>query len=516
MLSIICITHSFSLNISFDQIEDYNELIGSLIIESGKQSFCNQSLVCLFQDEAKQQKVSKNSADPSLITETIAIERNTLSQQWYLVQGLERSLHFSAPTSEFQKLVERPFPTLQSQNTTSSVSHRTMKHVFIPQSTNYISDDGRTVVFNRTATIPNSTANDSPEQEAIKKCNGLIIEMFHTGLANCFSFIEKKRSGVSKHLYSNAEELIEGSCSVSIKSVHESCLVSNAVMTSGSKSSLRKRRVRYKKSLMKKKGSINQSALPTITCGWSTNDAHQYKSNRSTIASNLKPFLRDGGLPTETKRILMKVMKTVLSFMPSKSVCFNMDLEEDADVLKFRRKMAEQFGEMLTGEKVEGTSVPIEGVTILLPLSISAHRDVLNCFLEGMTSVLQINAKIPLNTDTIPSGRDSVIWKWLELNGYHDWFPCSIILYSRKSVHLYCQKLSAMEKFAAKDSFRRCIKWALMNRINDDVDYIGNIWNNDKFVKRFNKQSNIIKDSRFQGKMLQITAAYDTTVSVSH
>ena len=92
-------------------------------------------------------------------------------------------------------------------------------------------------------------------------------------------------------------------------------------------------------------------------------------------------------------------------------------------------------------------------------------------------------------------------------------FPCSIILYSRRSVECYCQKMSMMMKFAEKDSLRKLMKWALIDRIDDDVDYLGNIWYNDNFLDRFCQHAKVIDKNMFDGKMMEVTAAYHRIVS---
>ena len=68
-----------------------------------------------------------------------------------------------------------------------------------------------------------------------------------------------------------------------------------------------------------------------------------------------------------------------------------------------------------------------------------------------------------------------------------------------------------MSRFEKKDPLRKCIKWALMDRVNSTVDYVGNIWFNKDFHKKFKETASVLDGSRFSGKMLQLTAAYDKT-----
>lgn len=479
-----------------------------MVANGGKLHFEMQSLVCLFQDDKKQKNNQTKIGDPSKVVFIICIQRNQYGQI-YLVQGLERSLHFTIATTEFPKLVRQPYPS-ECDNTTS----RNVQHLFIKSSSNYISDDKETVVYNATSDIMKIDESAPAEQQLIKKSTEIMIEMFENGLSDCFCYVEKKRSG--ERTGHCADEAIDGFCGVSFQSMVSSINESNSQLTASSKSSRRRARKKKKKKKesapKKTTNTAPESALPTITCGWTTTDASQYQNNRSTIASTLKPFLRDGGMPYKIRRNLLDLVELVLKSMPEGSVCFDIDKEKDSLVLKFRKEMAKEFASML-GKLGDDDIFRVEGIAIIIPLSIAAHRDTLNCFCKGMSSVLQINARIPFNNQTVKGGRTSVLWKWLESNGYSDWFPCTVILYARKCVYEYCIKMANMRRFSDKDSLRHCLNWALVTRLNTVVDYHGNIWNNNQFADRFMREAKIVKNSRFGGIMMELTASYDKTVS---
>ena len=137
----------------------------------------------------------------------------------------------------------------------------------------------------------------------------------------------------------------------------------------------------------------------------------------------------------------LSIVKTAILSLPKDCQCFNTKDECDPFVKKMRDEMIQEF-EILLGGKDHSLHFRIEGITIIIPLGLGPHRDSLNSVLEFMTSVLQINMFVPMNNKTIPGGQSSVLWQWLELNGYSVNFPCSIILYSRRSVECYCQKMS--------------------------------------------------------------------------
>ena len=198
-------------------------------------------------------------------------------------------------------------------------------------------------------------------------------------------------------------------------------------------------------------------------------------------------------------------------------MCFELKESSEGETFtKVRMEMIEQFFHNLGGKGPCSHNFKVEGCTVIIPLGIGPHMDVLNCALEGMSTVLQVNTRIPMNEKTIPGGRTSLLWKWLELNGYSDWFPCSIILYTRRCVSSYASKCEQMVLFEKKSMLHKCIGWAITSRVNHVTDYIGNIWHNDYFVTDFHSQSKVMSKSMFLGKMLELTPAYNKTVSSIH
>ena len=79
--------------------------------------------------------------------------------------------------------------------------------------------------------------------------------------------------------------------------------------------------------------------------------------------------------------------------------------------------------------------ITCEAFNIIITIVLSAHRDVMNDGDARMNSVVQINARIPLNERTVKSQalRNYISDK---NSTEQDFFPCSIILYSRD----VCQK----------------------------------------------------------------------------
>ena len=149
----------------------------------------------------------------------------------------------------------------------------------------------------------------------------------------------------------------------------------------------------------------------------------------------------------------------------------------------------------------------------VIPLVIGYHKDTLNCPKNGMNSVVSFNATIPINETNLPSKQTENIRAWLFENGYKEHFPCSVILYSRKCVGSHCYRMSIGHQLSETCCLRKTIIWALRNRIGDEVDYRSTVWNNPSFIMRFDKYSKIYRQSKFHGKMLKLTSAYDRLVS---
>ena len=208
--------------------------------------------------------------------------------------------------------------------------------------------------------------------------------MFTSGIASAFCFNEKKRSGTSN----TGKKEVEGSCAVSFKSVTQSCSKLKSIDgdTLGTSAKI-KLRIRKKKD-RKPNGAVNVSALPTISLGWSMNDAHQYSSNRSSIVGSVRPFVRDGGLSNTIKQHLLCLVKTAIASLPKECQCFNIEKEQDPFVRKTRKDMIHQFESILCGTD-HSEHFRVEGITIIIPLGLGPHRDTLNSNFEFMSSVLQ-------------------------------------------------------------------------------------------------------------------------------
>ena len=446
-------------------------------------SFGEQSLVSFIEPE-----LSSDSKDthpqPEKVTGYLSVHRNP-RHQIYMQQDLSHVGHCTIPQTYDDTFISYRYNSSD------------VRYTIISNSQNYVSKDRKLVVINSDQDLPSAINFAAPCcTTPISTCTDLLTKAFEFGLGECFTYDNKKRS--------NAKDKVSAS--------------------PGTPKATDKRNNRHRKrknqsqanysaccKTQPRKLDIDKNALPVITMGWSTLDANQYKFNRTTIAGTIKPFLRHGNLPKNARLKVIDLVETVLKVLPGEWA-FNIDKESDPIVRNERKRMMADFKEFLGGDR-NIADFRIEGLTILIPASVGYHKDTLNCNSEGMKSVVSINANIPMNEKTIPSGRDSSLWKWLNANSYYESFPCSIILYSRKCCYTVARKMSQANLFASKDLLRKCVHWGLTERVGSVVDYNGRVWQNDEYPSLFTKNAIKNQHQRFKSLYWSTTAAYDKMVS---
>ena len=474
--------------------------------------FGNQSLLTLFQPCNESKEVPRDSVTEiaNRVLAYFTVERN-FDGQVYMQQDLHSSDHCTIPNSSITSI----YDAVRS----SSVDHP-VEYLHVPKSTNYVSPDKRLVVINRDDNEYTALQeSDIVTRRPIETVSKLMHKLFKSGIANYFEFDNKKRSSNLNRAKSSSETLIKKTKRG--KRQRSSSLKKNQKpnktvkhTASGSTNNASHKFVLSSKNhgCSRRAVTVDKNALPVVSLGWSTQDCNQYGSNLASVAGNVKPFLRDSNIPFRALSIIANLVETVLSVLPQEWA-FNLDKCEDKEVVRLRKEMACEFKEMLSGNR-DISNFRVEGITILIPLSIGMHKDSLNCSVEGMRSVVSMNCQVPINEETIPDGKGSKLWVWLEMNGYKETFPCSIILYSRKQVYYICNKMAQTSVFADKELVRKCVSWAFIDRVGSVTDYRSRIWNSESYPNLFKKFSKRVKSSRFKGRMWSSPACYDKTVSL--
>ena len=480
------------------------------LLSSKDSKFEDQSLLCLMQSTSERQRGVQFVFAPHL-SEIVMIERNCKGQI-YMLQGLDRSSHFTVLSSTFPRFIEKNFPIINNPLLQGiTVNTNPVRALFVDKSSDFRSEDKRTIVINA------GTTTSSPKIECpISSATSHIVAMFKDGnLAQAFTFLEKKRSsqGNSKPFISSPPVIsdnistISSPFSVGTSGTAATCSSSHSRRMKKKK---RRNRKKLKNTLSKSPEIIHPDILPTITLGWSTQNAHEYSKNKCTIAGNIRPFLRDGGLSRSSKDHLLSCIEEVLSELPSET-CFNVSTETDGIQVNLRKSMMGKFKHLLGGSSLFNQSFRVEGITILIPQGIGNHCDKLNCGSPGMNTVVSINVNVPIDNDTVP--KSSQLHRWLKQKGFKGSFPLSVILYSRKCVMNHCKKMADSFHFGETDEITKVLHWALTDRVGSVCDYQHSVWCNSQFAQEFLKVADKKKHSRFEGRMSTQVEAYDKMVS---
>ena len=458
----------------------FEKELNALILNARDNHFSEQSLVCF---DIIDEKIKHGKHDPPELNDVSSIfssERN-FNGFIYMVQALDEKGHLTLQTNNLKHKIYKS--KIASVNSNFD-DNRTIRYCHVPSDTSYVSNDKGWVVLNDDNHCAKLDDIDtSLYRNPIGDASSMMIDLFELGIHRFFSFDNKKRS---TEKVTNKKRGSDGQT----KNIKVT-----GTMYEGKKTS-----------------TIYPHAVPTITMGYSTNDANEYKNSHSTVAGTLKPFLRNGKVTRPISKKIIEIVELVLSVLP-KEECFNLDLISNTyGERDHRKRLISDLKEFLGGNR-DTTNFRVEGIAVIIPLTIGYHVDTLNCSTVGMKSVVSVNAKIPINETTLPVRHTSILRRWLEENGYETSFPCSIILYSRASVGSYTKKLSETERISRTCSLRKTVSWAMINHVDTVVDYMSSIFENDDYVNEFNRVAKTNKDSYFKGKFHKRIASYNRMVS---
>ena len=262
--------------------------------------------------------------------------------------------------------------------------------------------------------------------------------------------------------------------------------------------------------------------IPTISVGYGTQDCTKYASNKMTIAGNNKPYLSDGGLSAEEKKVLYTMITSVLQDDFGKD-SFNIDkvAEEHS---KFRKRLNKDFAELLKGDSdIDVENFRIDGMTFIIGQRIAPHCDKQNSMLSHMNNAVTLTSNFPIsfledlekedNADNdLSSNKFISLLDTLRKRGYSDTFPISSVYYSKSPIDSHVNKLIMLDDLKKKNDFNKVMIWAITERVNSEVDYRGKVLNHPDFSSLFSTDS---KSRKVQGHDLlnapfvSFPAAYD-------
>ena len=293
---------------------DVGEVIKQSVICCSEVDFPQQSLISMIEDDDQEEALQSDLLDlANHVNAIVSVERNA-EHQMYLLQDLRGSYHCTVPTISLPS-IKSSWPSQSSP----------IPFLHIPSSSNYASLDNQIVVINKDESLPpfeNGSMLTPISKRPLETLSRLMRQMFLAGVSNYFDYDNKKRSSTSK-----AKAKPKPSAPKTKRGKRRRSVSSAATKNKkdSQKNTTRKTSVTNKDDCSQKhvlKSNINgctqrevqvdPNALPVITLGWTTQDCNRYGSNLATVAGNIKPFMRDGNLPKEVKKIIVEIVESVL------------------------------------------------------------------------------------------------------------------------------------------------------------------------------------------------------------
>ena len=409
-------------------------------------------------------------------------ERNR-SGQFYLQNDLKGNGHYTSRTKTlFDEMYDQTFSSSTGVDGQSTMITR-VPYCHVPRDSNYCNSDKSVIVINKDQFSYADIGLGSDVPFPITKATSIVTTIFEKGIEYYFEYDIKKRVAVSTSDSDDDSVEVENP---KIRDPGGNLVTAN----------------------------VRADSLPQVNIGWTHLDCNAYADNPATVAGNVKPALKSGGVPPGIHQHIIEIVELALRLFP-KDHAFNPSNLPDSQGRRYREKMFKEFKEFLGGDS-DVTHFRVEGITLLIPVSIGWHRDILNDTREGFRSVISINVDVPMNKATMPLGFDSFFGTWLKKNGYSKSFPCSLILYSREVVGGHCEKLAQSDIVSEDCIIRKLVRFGLVDRAGEVEDYKSQLFNNNLFPDVFMKMAKLPKKEQrgnFKGLMWQRTACYDRIVS---
>ena len=423
-------------------------------------------------------------------------ERNE-SGQFYVTQSLDGNGHYSSHTGVlFNDLYKGTFTPRRNSDGQTTIRPG-IPFCHIPKTMNYANQDNSLLVINNDQLCYDDIGITSSVPFPIAKATEMITKLFENCIELAIEYDDSKRTATSVNDPSE-DPCNQTECDLSSASTTTNQLEKQSIKDFGGN---------------EKKLNVKSDTLPQVTLGWTNQACHLYADNPCTISGNVKPCLKNSKVPKCANKYIIDIVELALKLLPGDNV-FNLDKLKNNQGKERRKQLFAEFKGHLGGNSnVEFFRV--EGITILVPASVGWHRDTMNDSREGFQSVVSINANVKINNRTMPFGVGSYFGKWLELNGYTESFPCSVILYSRECVGGYCEKIGESERLAGKNMLNRLVKHGIVDRVCDVVDYRYQVFHNDMFCDIFRANARYPRKTEninFKGMMWARTACYDRMV----
>jgi hypothetical protein len=268
--------------------------------------------------------------------------------------------------------------------------------------------------------------------------------------------------------------------------------------------------------------------VPSISCGWSTANAHEYKRNRINMVGSISPFLIEGGINAleslDRKKIAGMICQLIRLFSPcgrNPSPFFHSDPKMRLDRAQFAAIFLKSLVDDDCVKSVEGF-FRAEGVSFIFNNFVSFHTDTMNDPTPGMNDTLSVSCCVEITEEMASI---SSVKKAMELSKLSTGDPLlfSMMVYSRKCLrdHMKRQnKISAMidtsvEGFSSINILSKELNWLIspllqaIQRIDSEVN-TNAIWDNPLLME--NLRSKVVRDTKttqYQGDYVSLVAGFD-------
>ena len=182
--------------------------------------------------------------------------------------------------------------------------------------------------------------------------------------------------------------------------------------------------------------NISKRKSPSLNFGWTKTNANTYKYTLYNVFGNVEPsFVRTyfDKLSHKSRALLILAIQEGIKICLEKESTFHIASGDNKRHEQFSHDWYESLKRYYEKHNIDDAlpQLPFEAFTILIPLLLGAHHDVLNNYLKGMSNVIQINTLVPI--DILPDGN---LKNWIKsiLGKDATMFPLSIMLYSRRVI----------------------------------------------------------------------------------
>ena len=220
--------------------------------------------------------------------------------------------------------------------------------------------------------------------------------------------------------------------------------------------------------------------IPMYSGGYSNSDAHQYRHNRINQLGSTKPFLIRNRMMNMDMRVRREIGLLICDTMRlfNLSGQFPIHNNTNSSTRKKMRRDLWDFMGMLESDEPKFRYFVVEGFSFISEAFIKIHMDGGNDLEEGFTNTYSLKSKVVISELILNSSSHiKKFMKALEI-GTGDFFPLSLMLYSKKIVGDYARKMESVSLYRGlKQPHKSAKLTAAMLAAIMDIDRVENYRN---------------------------------------